>query len=413
MRALLRSQLFLQLANASCVAIALAWVLLAGRWLGPRDANAFFAALALATIAQSATGGFRAALGRHCAWLRDDPASVTAVVLRAEHTLLHWGVPLGLGCAGALAVGGDGIGMSHATAIAVVAVVMTRLLLETTRAGIAGRGSFAALARNQLLEATARIGIGIACMLVMPNATSAIAAYACGSVIAWRAGRRVLGHAHAPSRPHADAKAWTALPALVAWNLLVAASQYGDTLWVAAAAPGDEAAAYGAVAALLRGFALVALPVQIQLGSQLATGFARGHFDVRTFVGLVATYLLLAAVPLTICAAWPTTVMQLAYGDAFVEYGAPLLAPLACAAVLVHLGITIASVMIARGRFGFLWGYGAIVLLQSIGVAIAASWSASATAHVTWIGHALAVIVLLIAVIDVARAPTGASGTTG
>lgn len=411
MRLLLRSQLLLQLANASSVALALLWVVIAGRWLGPRDANAFFAALALATMVQSATGGFRAALGRHCAWLRDDPASLTAAVIRAEQTLLRWGLPLGIGCAAALATMGERIGVSHATAIAVVAAVMTRLLLEATRAGIAGRGSYAALARNQLLEGAARIGFGIACMLGMPTTTSAVAAYACGSVIAWLAGRRVLGRG--PSRPCAGTGVWTALPALVAWNLLVATSQYADTLWVAAAAPGGDAAAYGAVATLLRGFALIALPIQLQLGPQLAASFARGHFDVRTFVGLVATYLVLATVPLTICIVWPTTVMQLAYGAAFVEHGSPLLAPLACAAVLVHLGITIASVMIACGRFGFLWGYGAVVLLQSIGVAIAASWSASAAAHVTWIGHAFAVIVLLVVVVDIARAPTAASGTSG
>lgn len=397
MASLLRSQLVLQLANAGAVVLAMVWVLRVSHALPASDAGAFFAALAVATMAQTVTGALRGAHGRRCAWLRDDPGAVTAATLDAERTLLR---PLAI-------VGALGLpllvalGSAPTIAAAVVAAVATRVLAEHCRAALSGLGEHGRVARSQLLEAMLRLVLGAVALVWIRDPAIAILAYAWASAIAWRHARRSLPPRAAVSA--AVSSAWHPLPALIAWSVVVALGQHIDVAWVSAATPHEDSAAYGAIATLLRGFALVALPIQLQLTPQLTAGFARGHFDARTFATLCGAYVVLAAIPLAAGALWPAELVTLACGKALVATGTPLVLPLTVGAALCHLGITIAGIMVARERFAFVWAYGAAMLLRAIAIVIATRTSAEGAAHAGWIGHAVGVIVLGIAAHRCAR----------
>ncbi len=411
MASLLRGQLVLQLSHGVAAVLAIAWVLALARVLAPHEANELFAALAIVTVVQSAVGTLRTSLARRCAWLHDDPSARLHVVRAAELAVVRIGAPSAVVVAAVLAGVAERVGMAAATGVAIVAAVLARMLHDTARGGLAGAGRPEALARDQLVEALARITIGALVLAVVPTPAAAIASYAAGSLLAWRLARAELGTPGPDTRAVAAAT-WASVGALACWNVLVAAAQQLDTLLVALGGSPAEAPAYGAVATLVRGFALLALPVQLQLGPQLCAGFARGRFEVRTLLVLLGTYLGLATVPLTICAVWPTAVLALAYGDAFLAAGPVLLPPLALAAMLVHFGVTLAVVMIARARMEFLWRYGVAVALHSFVLACTARDSVVAAAHVAWIGQLAIVVLLAREALRVSRAAAAAPGTS-
>lgn len=356
-------------AGGATAAINFAYLVYAGRKLGP-DAYAdfwaamsllFFGTLFLNPLAPFAAHVAARALGR----------GATGDVLRLRRMLIRLTFGLAvLLVAVAAAARSVLASFFHLRSTNVVLITVAAIAAYAVLA--AERGLFQGLARfrefnvNAIVETVVRMVGAVAVLAVLPTASAALACYLAGLVVALALllPRRVA----AGGGPDDGFDFWqdvrtTGVPMFLLMAGM-AVFQNADSLAVKRWLPLHDASSYAAAAALSRTFTALATPLWILLVPAVASALDARRAALAA-LRICGAYLALSVVIIaafTVCA---VPLYAHLYGPAFLG-AAPLLAPLSGVIVLVNTSLLLAQALVGMGRRTFLYAVMTLALVEII-----------------------------------------------
>jgi O-antigen/teichoic acid export membrane protein len=233
------------------------------------------------------------------------------------------------------------------------AVVFT--LVSIRRGVLQGIGRLREQMLNALGEAAVRLLLSVVFLLWWRTPTAALAAYLIAVLLAeWWMRRRFAGAAQDESIDWSGVRQ-LAMPMLIAM-IGVATFQNADVLAVKRWFGSIDAGQYGAASTLARSISVLFVPVYQIAGPLLTHAHERGERLTRPTLRLCLFFLALAAIPAAIFAFAGQRLMLILYGSTFAGAG-PLLVRLSCVAILTYLALLLAQALItaADPRFVFLY----------------------------------------------------------
>ncbi|HEX9129665.1 MAG TPA: hypothetical protein VF850_10925 [Gemmatimonadaceae bacterium] len=361
------------IAAAVSAAMALAYLVIVGRTLGPAEYADFSAALSVIYFFAIALTPVTPTLARVIAAMSVRGDIAGAARLRSS-TLRNAAVALA-----AVAIAGAAVAtpiarlLHFGTATTPLLAIVTAsifALLSVDRGALQGLLLFRQYNLSIVIETGLRlVGALILVKAVRMSAPSALVSYAAGVVVAEVAIAIVLSH----TLPVASAARvdWQPLKTLAvpmfALMIAVAIFQNADMLavkrWFAATPSG----LYGAATALAKSFGVLFVPLYVLTGPILTRLYEARQPILRPALVFCGWFLLLSAVPLAIVILWPDVLVRVLYGPQFTA-SAPLIAPLGGVAIVTYCALLLVQVLITAEAFAFLRIYaaGAVVMLGGL-----------------------------------------------
>lgn len=364
--------LFLTFATGASSLLRAAFLVLAGRLLGPGPYGELYTALSLIYLLGTGLTPLGSAIAHYTSLYaaRGELGKVAFLRDTLPRKTLRWAlVLLGLGGLAALPLR-EILGFGSLLLPAGVAVALALILLTSAPRGLLrGMGLFRSYGINVLVEALLRLGAAAALLLWSATAVSGLTAYALGGL-----GALLLGLGQAASvATDAEPVATDPRPLqrmmgpLLIFALATAAFQSLDMLFVQRFFSSMEAGLYAAAASVAKLTALAFLPFSIANLPVFTDTLARGERLGTRLLRTMGGFLLLAGSAIGALALWGTEVIRGLFGGAFVD-GARWLVVLSLALTLGFLGAMVGQAFCAARRYGFLWIFGAGLLAEVIGL---------------------------------------------
>lgn len=374
MRAVLKGSAATLVGTGVSSVVAIAYISLGARWLGPDDYGRVAAAVSTANIVFLALNPLEAGLTLHIAGFagRGDLPQLSGFLTRALRGLSLLG-------ATALAVWlfASTILRASATTQWLGVFCCASLLANLPRATLRGRELFLALAVNWILESALRLGLGLALIKLDFGPAGMVAGYALGIAAAVVHG---VFHAHADlpapeRRGNANALADVLLPMrslsapLLGLHLYTALAVNVDVLAASRFLSPTQAGLYGGAASVARIVLVGAHPVLLVLFSRLAALSAARQSTRHT--QLLGALLVLVALSLSLLipafAAEP--VLRGFLGEAFAGGGEILFLQWSTACVLIAQAFFAESMLATSNvRGGWLCVVPALALLLCLSI---------------------------------------------
>ena len=348
---------FLAFSTAVSSLLRAAFLVLAGRLLGPEPYAELYAALALIFLLGTGLTPMGSAIAHYASLYEARGEAGKVVSLRREmpRRLARWSLALlALGILAALPtkslLGFD----SLLTPVLVAVALALTLQLSAPRGLLRGRQLFRSYGINLLAESLLRIAVALPLLLWSATASSGLLAYSLGGL-----GALALGLAQtAPG----DAEPVTADPRplermfgpLLVFALATASFQNLDMLFVKGFFPDAEAGLYAAAASVAKLTALAFLPFSVANLPVFTAAFTREGALGGRLLRALGAYLCLAGALVLALVLWGPSILRILFGDAYLG-AAPWLVPLAAALALSFAAATIGQAFCAARRYGFLW----------------------------------------------------------
>jgi O-antigen/teichoic acid export membrane protein len=340
-------------------ALSLLYLVLASRALGPQRAADFYAGLFLVFVALTLASPLTNALtqlsaGAHGRGERGRIAALRRVALRRL-------VAAGAAVVVLLAFAWRplvALGRFEAPATLAVACAAAWLaaLVGVDRAILRGQQRFAGYCAHLVFEAALRLAIGWlvlafaagAAAALVPIALAALAGTGLGSAL-------VRGSASpgAPARPEDRVQFERLALSMLALSVADAGYQNADVFVAKALFDPAAAAAYGAAAALARGFGVLITPLVIFALPVLTAEHVRGRRTGEVMGRAIGTGIALCALPLAAIALHPEAIASHVLGSAFAA-AAPLLLALSLSTLFGFFSILLLQDFLVMRRRGVL-----------------------------------------------------------
>ena len=399
---------FLTLATAGSSLLRAAFLVLAGRLLGPEHYAELYAALSLVFLLGTGLTPMGSAIAHFTSLYsaRGELGKVAALRRQMPRRLAVGSAALLLlGAAAALPVRSVLGFESLATPLLITLILALTLQLSSPRGLLRGMALFRSYGLNLLAESVLRLGVAVPLLLAGATATSGLFAYALGALAAL-----VLGHLQvAPVAGEAKPEAADPRPLermlgpLLIFALLTAAFQNLDMLFVKRFFPALAAGHYAAASSVAKLTALAFLPFSVANLPLFTAALARGKALGPVVLRAVGGYLALAGATLGALALWGPQILHTLYGEAFAA-AAEWLLPLAFALTLGFVSATLGQAFCAARRYGFLWLMGATLALE---IAVLLAWRPSLDALPSVLVAVQALNLALLTALFLARPPEG------
>jgi len=355
-------------------ALAMAYLVIAGRTLGPAAYADFAGALSFVYFFAVALTPLTPALARVVAAL-EHHNDIEAIAAMRRHVLRRAIIALAAfvaaGAIAAFALGPLLHFRSPAPLFLAFAVTAAFVILSIDRGFLQGLFRFRAYNSSTVVDTGVRLGL--AAVLLAGSGRSAalgMAAYLAGLIVAELIAVLSLRDVRGPRNAPAD---WTALRRLAvpmfALMIAVAVLQNADMIAVKRWFSPEVSGLYGAASALARTFGVVFVPLYVLSGPTLTQRHEAGEPIAPAAIRLTLLYAVLCAVPLAVLAIRPDPVVRALYGDAF-SGASWLIAPLGGVAVIMYCGLLLVQVPITLHRFEFLKAYAAGAVAQIAALAL-------------------------------------------
>lgn len=350
---------FLTVATGASSLLRAAFLVLAGRLLGPEHYAELYAALSLVFLLGTGLTPLGSAIAHYVSLYaaRDELGKVATLrrelpgrVARGSGALLLLGILVAYPVERLLGFGSLAVPLWIAVALALT------LQVSSPRGLLRGMHLFRSYGVNVLVEAVLRLGVAFPLLLWSASATSGLAAYAVGGLGALLLGRIQIKPVAAgiPPEPADPRPLERMMGPLLVFALATAAFQNLDMLFVKRFFEGADAGLYAAASSVAKLTALAFLPFSIVNLPVFTAARARGESLGRKLLQAMGAYLLLAGAGLAVLALWGEDLLRLLYGEVYAD-AARWLLPLAAALTLSFLAAMIGQALCAERRYGFLW----------------------------------------------------------
>jgi O-antigen/teichoic acid export membrane protein len=353
--------------------LTLAYIVYAGRVLGPVAYADFAAALSVIYIVTLALGPVTATTARFVASAaaRNDLEGVGALRRRVHSRLL---------IGSAIAAGGAALASvpiarafrfaSPMTVFVASLAAIAWIYLSFDRGVASGLRRYREYNANTILESGVRLAGAVAVLSFVRSPAAALASYVCGLVVAEVAisvRLRLPGHGVATGGGWRDVLSYSApMFALMAtFALFQNADMLAVKMWFSA----GEAGVYGAATTLVRSLGVIAAPLYIYALPHWTTLHERGERVAPALLRLLGLFGALAVVVMSAFFVAPLFLMTTMYGASF-SAGSRLLVPLSGVAVVSYAAFFAAQGFASVNRFRFLWIYVLAAALQLAGMAL-------------------------------------------
>lgn len=336
--------------------LSFAYLIIAGRRLGPSLYAEFSAGVALGTLAAYCFGWTSIVLGQASARYasRNEVGKIRFLTARFNMALLVGGAvvsPLVFMLAPRIA---DALNFrSSTTVIAAFGVMLSALLASGVRAAIRGIQRYTVHSAGVVIETALRLGLGVMVLVFIPRPAAAIGVYiVAAAVVAFASA--ILVARLGTATPVAGAELrflWRfVLPSIVV-VVTLAGLQNIDLLIVKRLFDPEIAGIYAAASTVAKAAAMLVLPFDALLLPRLSYLREIDASRIPGTVFRVLSYCLaVAAGGTVIVAAFAPQIVHVLYGQRFAA-AAPLLFPLAVFLFAVYLSYFACQVLISIHRF--------------------------------------------------------------
>jgi len=349
----------------------IAFVVIAGRVLGPAEYADFYAALSIGFLFAAATAPIAGTITRFVSLYsaKSQTARIAELRRHMPRRLVRWS--LGLAVLGLLAVGPVSQWLhfeSVVTPLLLAAIVPLNLLIDTPRGFLRGLQKFRSYGASLAIESALRLALCLIAFRFVRSAPAALSAQALATLIVLGVTlyllRRASPETNIATESEIDVRELErfTLP-LFGFAIVAALFQNVDSLVVKALFDAVPAGQFGAVNALSKLIWLVFLPFGILSLPLLTAEFSAGRSVWPPLARTVAGFLIASGVVLIAFRLFGGQLLELLYGAEYAP-AAPVLIPLTVGVVLSATAILIGQAFTAMNRFQFLAVYTAGFLLQ-------------------------------------------------
>lgn len=286
------------------------------------------------------------------------------------------------------------------------AILCASLWLSVGRGALRGAQAFTAHNASTVIDAAARLAIGVLLVTFWPQPGPALLAYLLGLVVTLTYTPSQLAvlwrhHTAVPiDRAEVRRFAWP----MFAVMLVTAGFQNVDMLYVKHEFSAQDAGVYGAAFTLTRLIAVMVTPFNVVLLPILTARHAGGRSIHGSLGRLCLYFVVLAAGPLALFAFWPEHVVR-AFSPEGYGSAAGLLGELALVRLLGHLCHMVALAGAAVHDFRFLYFYAPLFAVQSIVLAWLGD-DVTSVLHALLIIHSVMVAAFAVYIITTIRSST-------
>ena len=341
---------------------------LAGRDLGPNDYGLVAALLAGTMVVMVPASAFQYAVARNEA-SRGGPGHVPGAVYRRAYREVLWMVPLVLAVVAiGVVIAGQVVDLPVGEVLVTLLVVVPMVPLFLSVGQLQAENRFAALGtsiallgppRPIALVVLAAVGLGVYAAL----GASAIAVAIAAAAAALFSRSRLRGPAVVPTEAWSDYR--RAVFALAAGLGGIALLSNLDVVVAKIALPDEEAGQFGAIAVLGKAVVLVPQAVSIVVLPRVAARRA-ATLDTGPLLALaVGVTLVVGAAATLVAAVFEEQIVRVTFGPEYVS-AAHLLAPFTAASTLLGAVIVLLNHHAGRGADAYVWGVGAVALVQPL-----------------------------------------------
>lgn len=362
-------------AAAISAVLSLAYIIYAGRQLGPAEYADFAAGLSIIYVFAVAFSPITPTLARVIARLqvRGDSAAIAALRRSAVSRVGALSVAGGLVSAALAPFAARILNFRSSATVAMAAITaLLFVVLSVDRGVLQGLMRFREYNINSIIETFIRC-FGAVLLLAVFNksATVALTSYAVAilvveSIIAFTFFRDWRHVDRAPAN-------WSEVTRLARpmflLMLAIAVIQNADMLAMKRWFTAYDSGLYGAATALSRGFGVLFVPLYVMGGPMLTEMHERGERITGPALRLCAWFLALSIPPLIVVLLWAEPIVGALYGSQFAG-AAPLIAALGGVSIITYVALMLTQLLITIHDFRFLAIYGAVVLIQVTGLSL-------------------------------------------
>ena len=367
----LRHGIELVLVGGVTSVVNFAFLVYAGRKLGPREYADFWAAMSIVyfgTMFLNPLAPFAAHVSASLVARGEDDAVASFRTSVARFTL-----GLSLPLIAIAAVGSRPLASFFHLRSALIVVIAAASIasyafLSAERGIFQGIGRFRDYNINALVECGVRITGAVALLAYAPTANAAATVYLGALIVS-------IGVLVLAAGPHSfkspskrrlldDLRA-TGLPMFVLLTS-IAVFQNADSLAVKRWLSGADAASYSAAATLARTFTALCVPLWVLLVPSVA-GARDSRQGIATGVRICGAFVALTIVPLLLFRTLAAQIYTTLYGPQFVT-SAPLLVPLSGIVILTNVSLLLAQTLVGIGRARFLVVVAAAAVIEIVGL---------------------------------------------
>jgi O-antigen/teichoic acid export membrane protein len=393
----LRQTIELVAGGGTTAVLTFAYILLAGRRLGPADYADFSAALSIfqfVAVAISPLGPTMARLvARSIA--RGEPERAAVLRTALSRRVIRWGafaiVPLLLA---AVPLARIFRFQSPVTLMLALASTVIVTLINIDRGMLQGEGRFREHVFSTITEAALRLSGAAAILAYAPSPSAALACYF-GALLA---AELFLRH-KLPALLHDADFDWGEVKSLAGALCLamigIAIYTNSDVLAVKRWFSATDAGHYAAASSLAQSVSVLFVPIYTLAGPLLTGLHERNEPLFRATLRLCAYFGALAAMPAAILASYGTAVIELLYGSAFSAAG-PLVARLVGVPILTYLSLIIGQALITTGDRRFGPAFIGFAVLQVIAITLARGSIASIICSLYMVQSTLLLVMLML-----------------
>lgn len=347
--------------------LTIAFIVYAGRTLGPTEYADFAAALSVIYFATVVFSPIGPAVSRLCARLTAQTADASVAALRGRMMRAVAGPLAAAAIAGAIASPYLARALrfrSVAPLALAFGVVVVYGLLSIDRGIVQGLLVFRTHNVNTLIESAGRCLLAVPLFAVWPGAGAGMLSYLAAMLIA----EGVLAWRYVGRREGANADVdWSAIRRVVLPLVIVmfalAILQNSDMLVVKASFAGAQSGAWGAATALARAVGIVFVPLYVMMTPVLTAAHESGRTVFEPTLWFAALFFVLSAPAVAVFAVWSRPIVRALYGADY-SGAAPLIAPLAGVSIVMYLALMLAQSLITLEDHRFLLPYFALAVAQ-------------------------------------------------
>ncbi|MCB1034228.1 MAG: oligosaccharide flippase family protein [Acidobacteria bacterium] len=348
--------------------LRVAFVVIAGRLLGPEQYAEFYAAVSIIFLLGTGLAPVGSSIARFTSlYVARGEMGKVASLRKTFPKRVFFGSLVLAGLGATLAVplkillGFESVATLHL----VFAALVFTLLLSSPRGFMRGVQDFSGLGWNMVLEGILRLGVGLPLMHWVVSTSSGLGAYIFGAGAACLIGNFQISSIASDEDPvPADhAAVGRMMGPLFIFALVGAAYQNVDMLFVKRYFQPAEAGIYAAGSSLAKTVALAFLPFSIALLPMFTELYARGESLLKKLLLAATSFLFLAGAILAMLFFWGNSVLVMVYGPDYVE-AERFLVPLGGGLALFFLSTMIGQAMLSKQSYGFLFPFSIGLLFQ-------------------------------------------------
>ena len=413
MRDELRSTLTLAFATGVSSLFRIAYVVYAGRVLGPAEYADLYAALSVTFLFAAGLAPIASSITRFLSLFRGrgEEGKILAMRRTMPRRVNRWSLILfGVGLALSWPLHVVLRFESPSTALLLAVILPLNLQVDTPRGILRGVQRFRSFGWNLAGESALRLVLCVALFVFVAKAPAALVAHLLAAIVIVFVGHRQIATVGegAEEQPYEQRQIELFMIPLFLFAFLGALYQNLDVLFVKRLFDGVDAGQFSAISALAKLVGLALLPFSILVLPLVTTSFARGEAALKPLFRAVAGFLAASAAIVVGYRFFGDVALRLLYGEEYLG-AVDLLVPLTIATVIASVSVLVGQAFAAMNRFAFLKIYAGGVVLQ-IGLMVLGRGSMRHLVYAVLAAQAVTLVALGVELVRTQRGGPAARG---